>query len=554
MGGTLYLNNGQQASRSNVCVSGYEKGKPNFALSNFYSGDHGRGFTFNDPDLGYIQFPTSEHYLHFQKLSASAKRHQRQAWQSEPSPGNILSGIRQPGNRFYIPESDYNDMFKKQSGQFDPAKWDAHSPMVQMQINATKYQQSQQFRNSIQSSIAMGRAFGDGRGAATIIEDTATATREETRWGTGQDGRGSNVLGNTQTAFANMVDSMQHRGVNPQLGNPPALAHFQTHEVNALYRGATQQFSRGLQPNLVRVRGGKSTIDTAGLGAQRVQHINANQVQNKQASFHQVPRNQGGPVPFNQPLVGRDRSGRYLSVKPRARYPIDCQFDSKGRFVRAFWHNGIKWDEVKNGGFDRRWVKQAIQDAQQAVKQHLHPAQAAVSRYAAPKMVKSHAQYQGYKGAQPRSKPFFSQTVSNVVRVPDPKPIAMPGVIGVDARGNHKSFSINDVSCAYIDKGPKTEAVKLTFENEAALRVAFESLREIAPGRVRIDPPSNRTEGKPALSFHGSLDNFEKTVTHLQRVDQQRLGIGAHQAEEVVHSEERSNDDYNDSIAIRMNM
>lgn len=61
LSGILNLDGSKPLCRSNVCVSGYRRGHPNFALSNFED-NHGRGYDFHDPDLGPIHFPTSEHY------------------------------------------------------------------------------------------------------------------------------------------------------------------------------------------------------------------------------------------------------------------------------------------------------------------------------------------------------------------------------------------------------------------------------------------------------------------------------------------------------------
>lgn len=65
MGGQLYLNDGNPPNRK-MFVFPVMRGKENFALSNF-DDNKGKGYDFVDPHLGKIHFPTSEHYLHFQK-------------------------------------------------------------------------------------------------------------------------------------------------------------------------------------------------------------------------------------------------------------------------------------------------------------------------------------------------------------------------------------------------------------------------------------------------------------------------------------------------------
>lgn len=267
--GALYLKDGQPPNRGNVCVSGYDRNKPNFCLSNFYAGDSGAGFTFEDNHLGEIKFPTAEHFLHFQKLSRASKEAKLALWQNERTPGEILKGIRNKQSKFYIDISEYSSNIKT-NGKFSPNKWDELSPKVQMQINATKYQQSTKFRASIDHAINIGEAFGDGLGAATIIEDTATcpAPREENIWGTGRDGLGTNVLGNTQTALANLIANMKNAAKDPIKAK---LDEFK--DKTGLYEAATAQFKAGVQKSLVAVRGGKSRTDTADLGPTKVNTI-----------------------------------------------------------------------------------------------------------------------------------------------------------------------------------------------------------------------------------------------------------------------------------------
>ena len=76
--GILHMNNGQPPNRSNTCISGYSSSKPNYALSNFAQADNpSKTYQFNDPDVGKVSFPTSEHYLHFQQLSSAGKNEMR---------------------------------------------------------------------------------------------------------------------------------------------------------------------------------------------------------------------------------------------------------------------------------------------------------------------------------------------------------------------------------------------------------------------------------------------------------------------------------------------
>ena len=243
MGGQLYLNDGQLPSRSNVCVSGYERGTPNFALSNFEDND-GNGYDFHDPKLGKIHFPTSEHYLHFQKIHPDHKAHYYNLWKNA-SPGEILKGISN------VP-ADHLAYKKLPNGKGLDPQWDDDKKWVQMQINAAKYQQSAKFRQSIQHSIDLGNAMGDGEGPATIIEDTSSLQYSprgpEVIWGTGPDGSGTNILGNTQTAFAKMVqDGLVPKGV-------PKLGDFQSPQIKAMYKKADDQYQGGVQKVLSKVR------------------------------------------------------------------------------------------------------------------------------------------------------------------------------------------------------------------------------------------------------------------------------------------------------------
>ena len=244
MGGILYLQDGQPANRSNVCISAYDKNKPFFALSNFESND-GRGYQFQDPHLGSIEFPTAEHYLHFQKLTPEAKTQRLTEWQSEPSPSRILSLSRA------IPPAQL--AFKTPGGELDHAQWGPHKIAVQMQINATKYVQSAKFREAINTAIAMGQRL-DGQGAATIIEDTSTCPGkyEETIWGTGASGKGTNILGNSQTAFANLYSTLQQQTPPPPINT--TLDYYLYPNARSYYTQAEKQYQQGIQPNLMNIR------------------------------------------------------------------------------------------------------------------------------------------------------------------------------------------------------------------------------------------------------------------------------------------------------------
>ena len=274
MGGSLYLNNGNKPDRTNVCVSGYDSTKPNYALSNFERNydpktKTDKGYDFQDPDIGLVHFPTSEHYLHFQKIKPEKKKDYYKTWK-DATAGNVLAGVNPKASSTepcYLKNEDNkymsNDGFNKQ-------QWDEDKKAVQMQINATKYQQSAAFKASIQQAIDLGEAFKDNGGAATIIEDTSTASKSEKIWGTGTDGSGTNILGNTQTVFANMI---KPGGALPPLD----LASYKTADMKAKYDLVDDQFKKGLQPNLIKVRQGAGTRDTSDLGPSLVQPITVNQ-------------------------------------------------------------------------------------------------------------------------------------------------------------------------------------------------------------------------------------------------------------------------------------
>ena len=282
MGGQLYLNDGNPPNRNNVCVSGYERGKENFALSNFDDND-GKGYDFIDPHLGKIHFPTSEHYLHFQKIKPEYKQQYLTAWQNEKSPGEILGGLRDPNSPYHIPHANHGYMTPT---GFDNA-WDNDKVFVQMQINAAKYQQSQEFRNIIHKSIELGDAFGDNKGPANIIEDTSSLSKgqkPEEEWGTGPAGKGKNILGNSQTAFAKMIQKNEFN-LN---SHEPKLKDFKTVGVATHFKDAQTQYQQGIQSALadVRKRSGKdkglNQPDTSDLSSTLVQKTSATLIKNKQ--------------------------------------------------------------------------------------------------------------------------------------------------------------------------------------------------------------------------------------------------------------------------------
>ncbi|MDR3502114.1 MAG: hypothetical protein P4L79_05975 [Legionella sp.] len=276
MGGQLYLNNGQPPSRSNVCVSGYQRGKENFALSNFHD-NNGKGYDFMDPHLGKVHFPTSEHYLHFQKIRPEHKAAHYAQWQTA-SAGDILGGIRNPSSKYFIRDDQHAYMtHNPHTGKYDfNQKWDEDKIAVQMQINTAKYQQSAEFQASIHNSIELGKALGDGKGPASIIEDTsslANGKKPEEEWGTGPAGTGKNILGNTQTAFAKMVQD------GLVSSTPPTLATYQSVQTKALYKEAEANYQGGIQKALIDVRqrsgknNGLNQPDTSDLGGSLVQSV-----------------------------------------------------------------------------------------------------------------------------------------------------------------------------------------------------------------------------------------------------------------------------------------
>lgn len=260
--GILLLNKNVPANRSNVVVSGYQKGLPNYALSNFAANPADsvvlkKGYTFNDPTMGIITFPTSEHYLHFQKLSPEAKPGILLLWQNYESPAAILKGIRNTNSELYIPPKNYV------KGAFDPKWWDGnktdlmkgHRVLVQMQINAAKYKQSQEFRNAIDKAIKLGEALADGKGPACVIEDTGSADLIEENWGTGPTGEGTNILGISQQAFAILLT--KNPELKRQLQDPnapdPTMDLFQNQATQDALLEAEGQY-KALQPTLKATR------------------------------------------------------------------------------------------------------------------------------------------------------------------------------------------------------------------------------------------------------------------------------------------------------------
>ncbi|KTD56014.1 hypothetical protein Lsai_2144 [Legionella sainthelensi] len=300
MGGQLYLNDGSPPNRKNVCVSGYERGKENFALSNF-DDNKGKGYDFVDPHLGKIHFPTSEHYLHFQKIKPEYKQQYLAAWQNEKSPAAILGGLRNPGSPYHIPNAHHAYMTPN---GFNNA-WDNDKVFVQMQINAAKYQQSQEFRDSIHKSIELGDAFGDNQGPATIIEDTSSLSKgqkPEEEWGTGPGGKGKNILGNSQTAFAMMIKNKQFDENSPA----PKLDTLKTAQVAGYYANAQIQYQQGVQVALkdVRKKSGKdqgfNQPDTSDLSPSLVQKTSPTLIKNKQQNAQSFTT---APLPTPPPQV-----------------------------------------------------------------------------------------------------------------------------------------------------------------------------------------------------------------------------------------------------------
>ncbi len=256
-------NPGTQPDRSNTCLSAYDSKKPNYALSNFET-NGGKGYTFFDAGLTpprTVTFPTSEHYLHFQQLSGPGKEAMLKTNFATASAGEVLAGKRDPSSPYFMGPHNLDQKYVNADGTFNGAAWDNDIPAIQMQINATKYQQSSAFRASIDEAIRLGKGFNDGGGAATIIEDTSSLPLRrnanspqttERKWGTGPMGDGKNILGNSQTAFANMV--LQGKFASRNTTITPSLSDFQTDVVGTLYKEAETQYTNGVQVALKNVR------------------------------------------------------------------------------------------------------------------------------------------------------------------------------------------------------------------------------------------------------------------------------------------------------------
>lgn len=346
--GVIQLINGQPPNRGNTCISGYDAGKPNYALSNFAAPDASNNphktlngkpaFAFQDPDLGrVVKFPTSEHYLHFQQLSKSAKEDMLQKGWADAPTIEILRGKTDKNSKWYIGPNQLNDDIKNSQGTYDDAKWIEKSKDVQMQMNATKYQQSPGFRASIDEAIKLGAAL-DGGGAATVIEDTASikSGKPENKWGTGPRGEGLNMLGNSQTAFANMIknDPNLQRGLT-QANAPPGITQFATTGARTLYNQADAQYKSGVQVALKNARAGFPNAvnqpDTSDLGPGVVRSFaNASQVTLGAASNAQTasaaaaqpssPRRQSA-AEFILSKVGTQYGMKDLKVKPDMNIP-----------------------------------------------------------------------------------------------------------------------------------------------------------------------------------------------------------------------------------------
>lgn len=333
MGGSLFLQNGKNPDRTNVCVSGYDSSKPNYALSNFET-NNGQGYKFNDPDIGEVQFKSSEVYLHFQKLTAAEKQTQYQTWKGMEA-GAVLSGIRDQNSPIFIDTDNGKGKYaryvnppvtSKVTGQptnyeFDSTSWDEARIAVQMQINATKYQQSQGFKNAINEAIRIGTEIDNG-GPITIIEDTSSLNSgrgPEKQWGTGPMGDGTNILGNSQTAFATLVKRNQH----PKVQMPPLSEFADTkhqnipmkQDVKQAYTAAETQYKTDLQPTLMSVRKNANSTD------------NLNQPDTSDLGQNFV-RQYTGPVAANlKPAAATQWTG-HGSTSPAAQSPSSAPVSS----------------------------------------------------------------------------------------------------------------------------------------------------------------------------------------------------------------------------------
>jgi hypothetical protein len=262
--GILYLQNNQQPNRTNTAITSYKSGKPNYSLSNFYRGNNNQGFQFIDPDMGKIWLPTAEHYLHFQKLTPKAKNANYNQWKKATA-GQILSSQR---------KMDPNN-FRYGNGNKAWSDWDKDKIAIQQQINLTKFQQSWKFRQSINLAIKAGKSL-DNQGALQIIEDTSSNSNNkvENNWGTGPMGEGTNILGNTQTAFANAI-AQGHVDIHTN----PSLSDSNPSTLDSLYNQAVNNYKNNFQPTLKTIRqkaGSKNQLsetDTADLGPSFVNEL-----------------------------------------------------------------------------------------------------------------------------------------------------------------------------------------------------------------------------------------------------------------------------------------
>ncbi len=393
--GVIQLINGQPPNRGNTCISGYDAGKPNYALSNFAAPDASNNphktpngkpaFAFQDPDLGrVVKFPTSEHYLHFQQLSKSAKEEMLQKGWADAPTIEILRGKTDVNSKWYIGPNQLHGDIKNSQGTYDDAKWIEKSKDVQMQMNATKYQQSPGFRASIDEAIKLGAAL-DGGGAATVIEDTASikSGKPENKWGTGPRGEGLNMLGNSQTAFANMIknDPNLQRGLTQANTAPPAIAQFATAGARTLYNQADAQYKSGVQVALKNARSGfpnaVNQLDTSDLGPGVVRSFaNASQVTLGAASNAQTasaaPAQPSAPgrqsaAEFILSNVGTQYGMKDLKVKPDMNIPgqsvVQLNFNSPQHaqaFVAAMKNKNIHLAAHRDNVF-------LAQDKQQSV-------------------------------------------------------------------------------------------------------------------------------------------------------------------------------------------
>lgn len=256
-------------SRRNVCVTSSSEDKPNYALSNSFN-NSGKGYWFKDSDLTaeLIWLPTAEHYLQFQKLTGEAKKKITQtpelikAWQ-EAKPGEILEAFTStstPALREKFGAKEPSTLKYGAAPSIPWTEWNTEKIMVQMQINAIKYQQSKEFRDAINMAIEMGKKLGGNSEAVSIIADTTGATTRENEWGSGPNGTGQNILGNTQTAYAEMVRTTP---VDPSTLLEPSrtatpssaqLVSVDPTKTVAAYATAKNLYQNNVQPTLTTLR------------------------------------------------------------------------------------------------------------------------------------------------------------------------------------------------------------------------------------------------------------------------------------------------------------